>query len=213
VCDLSLKHFYFIFRNVLSRAPRGVSGSHFFVARSHPRFIATCHCRFLASFLKWKRKLLSVNFATQLAAAHSLGMLWKFDKPYFRFCFVQVVTDWAMRVSCLVLTSQRSRDQNPGFSAADDAAARRVVFQINTFMYLRKMSMYQTNSVYVKLYSYCQCKWYLRLKISVRGPLTLHWSTASSVFRVGARGRAFTLSPPSPLSPFRPNKHPCFCGR
>ena len=28
-------------------------GSHFFVARSH-RFIATCHCRFLASFLKEK---------------------------------------------------------------------------------------------------------------------------------------------------------------
>ena len=28
----------------------------------------------------------------------------------------------------------------------------------------------------------------------------LFWSTASSVFRVGARGRAFTLSPPSPLS-------------
>ena len=34
-------------------------------------------------------------------------------------------------------------------------------------------------------------------------PLPLFWrrSTASSVFRVGARGRAFTLSPPSPLSP------------
>ena len=44
-----------------------------------------------------------------------------------------------------------------GFSAADDTAARSIVFvfiQINTFMYLRKMSIYQTNSVYVKLYLY-----------------------------------------------------------
>ena len=62
-----------------------------------------------------------------------------------------------MRVSCLVVTSRRSRDRNAGFSAADDADARSVVFvfiQINTFTYLRKMSIYQTNSVYVKLYVY-----------------------------------------------------------
>ena len=42
-----------------------------------------------------------------------------------------------------------------GFSAADDLDARSVVFvfiQINTFTYLRKMSIYQTNSVYVKIY-------------------------------------------------------------
>ena len=61
-----------------------------------------------------------------------------------------------------------------GFSAADDADARSVVFvfiQINTFTYLGKMSIYQTNSVYVivKLYLY-NTKWYLRLKISVQGP-------------------------------------------
>ena len=61
-----------------------------------------------------------------------------------------------------------------GFSAADDADARSVVFvfiQISTFTYLGKMSIYQTNSVYVivKLYLY-NTKWYLRLKISVQGP-------------------------------------------
>ena len=28
------------------------------------------------------------------------------------------------------------------------------LFSFNTFMYLRKMSIYQTNSVYVKLYLY-----------------------------------------------------------
>ena len=62
-----------------------------------------------------------------------------------------------MRVSWLVVTSRRSRDRNAGFQAADDADARSVVFvliQINTFTYLRKMSVYQTNSVYVKLYLY-----------------------------------------------------------
>ena len=43
--------------------------------------------------------------------------------------------------------------------------------------------------------------------------LPLFWrrSTASSVFRVGARGRAFTLLPSSPVPV--PNKHSCFCGR
>ena len=44
--------------------------------------------------------------------------------------------------------------------------------------------------------------------------LPLFWrrSTASSVFRVGARGLAFSLSPPSPTVPI-PNKPPRFCGR
>ena len=68
-----------------------------------------------------------------------------------------------MKVSCLVVTSRESRDQNPGFSAADDTAARSVMFvfiQINTSTYVCvcvcvwKMSIYQTNSVYVKLYLY-----------------------------------------------------------
>ena len=57
-----------------------------------------------------------------------------------------------MRVSCLVVTSRRSGDRNAGFSPADDADARSIVFvfiQINTFTYLRKMSIYQMNSVYV----------------------------------------------------------------
>ena len=62
-----------------------------------------------------------------------------------------------MWVSCLVVTSRRSRDRNAGFSAADIADARSIMFvfiQINTFTYLRKMSIYQTNGMYVKLYLY-----------------------------------------------------------
>ena len=86
---------------------------------------------------------------------HTCSACFKTDLPdYFRFNFVQVLTEpW-----CLVMTSRRSRDRNPGFTAADDAAARSVVcvffIQINTFTYLRKMSIYQTNSVYVKLSLY-----------------------------------------------------------
>ena len=45
----------------------------------------------------------------------------------------------------------------------------------------------------------------------------LFWrrSTASAVFRIGARGRAFTLSPPPPATPTPPvpNGLPRFCGR
>ena len=131
-------------------------GSHFFVVRSH-RFIAICHCPFLASFIfkekHGKKTPLSTFHCNQLQ--HTRSACFKTDLPdYFRFNFVQVLTEpW-----CLVMTSRRSRDRNPGFTAADDAAARSVVcvffIQINTFTYLRKISIYQTNSVYVKLSLY-----------------------------------------------------------
>ena len=142
-------------------------GSHFFVARSH-RFIAICHCRFLASFFFLfffffsfsERKSMERKFHCQLFTAtncstlarHALKLIWQ--TTLIQFCSSRY---WAMRVSCLVVTSRRSRDRNAGFSAADDADARSVVFvliQINTFTYLRKMSIYQTNSMIVKLYLY-----------------------------------------------------------
>ena len=138
-------------------------GSHFFVARSC-RFIAICHCRFLASFLfllllflrkGMERKLLcqlftATNCSTFARYALKLICHTTFDSTLFKS-----LLSHASQLSCV--TSRRSRDRNPGFSAADDVAARSVVFvfiQINTFTYLRKMSSYQTNSVYVKLYLY-----------------------------------------------------------
>ena len=135
-------------------------GSHFFVARSH-RFIAVCHCRFLAFFLvlfcfKKKRKSMERKLLCQLFTAtncstlarHALKLICQttFDSILFKSL-----------LSHAVQLSWRSCDRNAGFSAADDAAARSVVFvfiQINTFTYLRKMSVYQKNSVYVKLYLY-----------------------------------------------------------
>ena len=124
--------------------------------RSH-RLIATCHCRFLASFLKGKA--CKKNFLCQLFTATNHRTLVQHALKSARLLSVQFCSSCygAMRVSCLVLMSRKSRDWNAGFSAADAvaAAAQSFVFvfiQINTFTYLRKMSMHQTNSMYVKLY-------------------------------------------------------------
>ena len=70
-------------------------GSHFFVARSR-RFIAICHCRFLASlkniFKHGKKTALSTFHCNQLQ--HTRWACFKTDLPdHFRFNFVQVVTE------------------------------------------------------------------------------------------------------------------------
>ena len=91
-----------------------------------------------------ERKLLCQLF-TATNCSTLVGM-----PDYFRFNFVQVVT-------ASVVTSRRSRDRDPGVFSCRHAAARSVVFvfiKISTLTYLRKISMYQTNSVYVKLYLY-----------------------------------------------------------
>ena len=79
VRSVKLFFFLFFFWKCFEQSTSWCFGSHFFVARSH-RFIAICHCRFLASFLKknsgkaWKENSF-VNFSLQPTAAHSLGML------------------------------------------------------------------------------------------------------------------------------------------
>ena len=146
----SVKHF---FSKCFEQSTSWCFGSHFFVARSH-RFIAICHCRFLASFffsffllfffLFWnekhgKKTPLSTFHCNQLR--HTRSACFKTDLPdYF---------------DSILFKSLLSHAGHAGFSAADDADARSVVFvfiQIYTFTYLRKMSIYQTNSVYLKLY-------------------------------------------------------------
>ena len=87
-----------------------------------------------------ERKLLC-----QLFTVTSCSTLARHALKFARLLSIQFCSSryWAMPVSSLVLTSRRSRDRNQGFVF--------VFIQINTFTYLRKMSMYQTNSVYVKL--------------------------------------------------------------
>ena len=151
VCDL-----WNIFSKFFEQSTSCCFGSHFFVAWSH-QFIATCHCRFPASFLK--RKSMERKLLCQLFTATNCSTLTQLALKFARLLLIQFCSSryWAMWVSCLVLTSWRSRDRNPGFSAADDAAAQSIVFaffQINTLTYRRKMSLYQTSSVYVRLYLY-----------------------------------------------------------
>ena len=130
-------------------------GSHVFVARSH-RFIAICHCRFLASFFFFLRKSMERKLLCQLFTAtncstlarHALKLICQttFDSILFKS-----LRSHAGQLSCRDVTEVTW--PKPGIFSC----RRRIVFvfiQINTFMYLRKMSIYQTNSVYVKLYLY-----------------------------------------------------------
>ena len=101
-----------------------------------------------------KKTPLSTFHSNQLQ--HTRSACFKTDLPdHFRFNFVQVVTEpcW----SVVLLWRHGGHVTENGIFSWDDADARSVVFvfiQINTFTYLRKMSIYQTNSVYVKLYLY-----------------------------------------------------------
>ena len=119
----------FFFSKCFEQSTSWSFGSHFFVARSH-RFIATCPCRFLALFFKGKacNENSFDNFSLQPTAA-----LVRHALKFARLLSIQFCSShyWAMRVSCLVLTS---------ILAAADAAARSVMFvfkQINTSQLLQ----------------------------------------------------------------------------
>ena len=108
-------------------------GSHFFVARSH-RFIAICHCRFLASLkniYKKLRKSMERKLLCQLVTAticstlarHALKLICQttFDSVLFKS-----LLSHAGHLSCCDVTEVTW--PKTGFSAADDADARSVVF-------------------------------------------------------------------------------------
>ena len=91
--------FFFFFFKCFEQSTSWCFDSHFFVARSH-RFIAICHCRFLASFFFFfffkekhgKKTPLSTFHSNQLQ--HTRSACFKTDLPdHFRFNFVQVVTE------------------------------------------------------------------------------------------------------------------------
>ena len=118
-------------------------GSHFFVAGSH-RVIATCHCRFLASFLKgktWKKTPLSIFRCNQLQ--HPRSASFKICQTTFDSILFKSLLSHAGQLSCRDVTEVTW--PKPGIFSC----RRR-----STFTYLRKMSIYQTNCVYVKLYLY-----------------------------------------------------------
>ena len=163
---------FFFLLNALSRAHRGVLGSHFFVARSH-RFIATCHCRFLAWFSKgkaWKENNF-VNFSLQPTAAHLLGMLYNLP-DYFRFSFAQVVTEpcgsvtLSWRHGCHMTETRDFQLQTTQLLEASCLFPfKSILLRISGKCQCIKRTVCMLNFIYV-----VQCKWYSRLQISVQGP-------------------------------------------
>ena len=170
-CDL-----WSIFSKCFEQSTSWCFGSHFFVARSH-RFIAICHCPFLASFVfvfneKRGKKTFHCN---QLQ--HTRSACFKTDLPdYFRFNFVQVVTEpcWS------VVLSWRHGGH---MTETQD-------FQLQTTQLLEASCLFSFKSILLRTSGKCQSikrtacmlnfiyivqsKWYLRLKISVQGPFKQH---------------------------------------
>ena len=92
----SAKYFFLFFPKCFEQSTAWCFGSHFFVARAH-QFSAIGHCRFMASFFFFKEEHgkktpLSAFHCNQLQ--HTPSACFKTDLPdYFRFHFVQVVTE------------------------------------------------------------------------------------------------------------------------
>ena len=151
-----MKHF---FQNALSRTHRGVlvpTSLWLGPIDSLPFATVVFWLFFFFFFAFFKRKSMERKLLCQLFTATNCSTLARHALKLI----CQTTFDSVLFKSLLSHAGQlswRSCDRNAGFSAADDAAARSVEFvfiQINTFTYLRKMSVYQKNSVYVKLYLY-----------------------------------------------------------
>ena len=175
----SVKHF---FRNALSRAHRGVLVPTSLWLLSH-RFIATCHCRFLASFLKgkaWGKKFpLSTFHCNQLQHTHL---------ACFKIC--QTTFDSILFKSLLSHVGQSScRDvtevtwPKPGIFSCRrrSCSKRRVCFHSNQYFNIPRENVTVSNehACILNLIYIAQCKWHLRLKISVQGPFKNMWFYSS----------------------------------
>ena len=171
----SVKHF---FRNALSRAHRGVLvPTSLWLGPIESLPLATV-VFWLLVFLKekhGKKTPLSTFHCNQLQ--HTCSACLKTDFPdYFRFNFVQVVTE---PCGSVVLSwhhggyMTKTRD-----------------FQLQTTQLLEVSCLFSFKSILLRTSGKCQsikriaymlnfiyivqCKWYLRLKISVQGPFNMH---------------------------------------
>ena len=128
---------------------------------------------FFLSFFFWKEKHgkktpLSTFHCNQLQ--HTRSACFKTDLPdYFDSILFKLLLSHAGQLSCCDVM-EVTWPKRSIFSCRRRRCSKRHVFiQISTFTYLRKLSIYQMNSMNVKL-CIVQSKWYLRLKISVMGP-------------------------------------------
>ena len=160
------------------------------MARSH-RFIAVCHCRFLAFFFFLKEKHgmktpLSTFHCNELQ--HTRSACFKTDLPdYFRFNFVQVVTEPCGSVVLLWRHGGHVTETRD--------------FQLQTTQMLEVSCLFSFKSILLRTSGKCQSikrtacmlnfiyivqsKWYLRLEISVLGPFkavsTRHCAATSAL--------------------------------
>ena len=158
----SVKH---IFQNALSRAHRGV----------------------LVPTSLWLCPIDSLPFATVVFWLHFFFFFFKKNMERKLLCQLFTATNWfarllsiqlcssrywAMRVSCLVVTSRRSRDRNPGFQLQTAQLLEASCFSFKSILLRTSGKCLSIKRIACMLnFSYIvQCKWYLRLKISFLGP-------------------------------------------
>ena len=106
----------------------------FFFSKWFEHSWSWCFC----SHNTWNDNSVSfVSFSQQPTACSTLA----------RHASLSIRCYWAMRVSCLVVTSRRTRDRNPGFSTADTAAGqkRRVCFFSIQHFYVPQENVHVSN--------------------------------------------------------------------
>ena len=157
----SVKHLFLFFK-CFEQSTSWCFGSHFFLIDSLPlaTVVFWLHLKKKKNFLRksMERKLLCQPFTQCNQLQHTRSACFKTDLPdHFRFNFVQVVTETCGSVVLLWRHGghvTETRDFQLQTTQMLEASCLFSFSQINTFTYLRKMSIYQTNSVYVKLYLY-----------------------------------------------------------
>ena len=177
-CDLWSIFFNLFFRNALSRAHRGVLvPGHFFVASSQS-FIAICHCRrFLASFFKqfFLRKSMERKLRCQLFTAtncntlarHALKLICHttFDSVLFKSLRGSVVLLWRHVAEVTWPNRDFQLQSTQLLEASCLFSFKSILLRTSGKCQCIKRTVCMLNFIYIG-----QCKWYLRLKISVQGP-------------------------------------------
>ena len=126
-------------------------GSHFFVARSH-RFIAICHCRFLASFFFFfffkekhrKKTPLSTFHCNQLQ--HTRSACFKTDLPdYFDSISFKSLLSHAGQLSCCDVTEVTWPKRGIFSCRRRRCSKRRVCFHSNQYFYVPQENVNLSN--------------------------------------------------------------------
>ena len=149
-CVCVLLFFCVFFSKCFEQSTSWCFGSHFFVARSH-RFIAICHCRFIASFFFFflrksiERKLLCQLFtATNCStlARHALKLICQttFDSILFKS-----LRSHAGQLSCCDVTEVTWSKRGIFSCRRRRCSKRRVCFHSNQYFYVPQENVNLSN--------------------------------------------------------------------